>query len=113
MNVVPSDNLPGNSVSKVSGTGFFPSPTLEDSFVDLAQCVDSLEACGPVTRLPIAADDTFSGDMVLVRFLSVRDGTETVDCSELEAESDPPVSICHVEAVGGGFRSPPPDVPDR
>ncbi|MEA2972701.1 MAG: Neocarzinostatin family, partial [Actinomycetota bacterium] len=101
LNVTPSDDLPPNSVVAVSGTGFSPGATV-GTFVDLSQCVSSLEDCGPVTQLPIAGDATFSGTMVVVRYLTLTRTLTTVDCADLDASL---VSICPVQASGGGFAS--------
>ncbi len=100
LNVTPSDDLPASSTVTVAGRGFFVDVSIPGS-VAVAQCVSSLEDCGPVTSFPLAGDGTFSGSFTATRMVTMSRGT-VVDCAVLDA-GIPPVSICEMHGSGVGI----------
>ena len=92
IDVSPSDNLPAAGAVSVLGIRFFPEGSIAGSTVQVAQCVPSLEACGPWSTFPIASDGSFAGTLPVARILALSD--TSADCG---------VVPCEVWASGNGF----------
>ncbi len=93
LNVTPSDDLPAVAPVTIAGTNFFPRSTVGSDVVSVAQCVPSLDACGPATPFTLLADGSFGGPFQVVRMLVLT--SVTADCGL--------VYVCEVQASGGGF----------